>query len=112
MAYDPLAGPGPPATWFGQHAFDHIVADILRTQIFDGRHGIAALLERNTEVDDVALVRIAPLVGNERFVVVLVKNILIHRSPDFDGDKGMPLQEYLPARAKVKLISHEFMKPR
>jgi hypothetical protein len=86
MAYDAnSANPGTPAAGFGQDSLDDIVADILRTQVLDGRHGIAALLKRNTEVDDVALARIAPLIGNGRVVVRLVKDILIHRSPNFDG---------------------------
>ncbi|HEX8784550.1 MAG TPA: hypothetical protein VF793_00105 [Telluria sp.] len=61
------------------------MTDILRTHVLDGGHRIAALLERNPEVDDVALARIAPLVGQQFFAVGLVRGNLIHRNPEFDG---------------------------
>jgi hypothetical protein len=61
------------------------VADFLRTHVLDGRHRVAALLERNPEVDDVALVRVTPLIGQQVFAVGEIEGILIHRNPDFDG---------------------------
>jgi hypothetical protein len=76
--------PGSPAARFGQDPFDDIVADFLRPHVFDGGHRIAALLERNPEIDDVTLARVASLVGHQ-IAIGEVEGILIHRNPDFDG---------------------------
>jgi hypothetical protein len=51
-----------PALWFEQDAFDHLGIDIVGFQVFDGGHGIAAFLDRNGMVDDVAAAQVDALV--------------------------------------------------
>lgn len=72
-----LSGPAP-AVRLEQDALDHLRVNIVRFEIFDGGDGIAAFLDRDAVIDNVAPAIILPLVmrsGNHQAAVLLSLSI-------------------------------------
>jgi hypothetical protein len=72
-----MVGRVAPPVGFEQHAFDDAGIDVVGFEVFDGRHGIAAFLDRYAVIDDVTPARILPLVISYGDCLVTASRMLI-----------------------------------
>ena len=62
---------------FQQYAFDDVRGNVVGLQVFDGGHGIAALLDRNPVIDNVTPARILALVIGHGDRLVTASRVLM-----------------------------------